>query len=173
MNKLLAALLLIPSLALADGPYILPWEQVTEIYFTPSQVRMYGPGALQSLVGVPDPVGCQSQNTWCEADLTLYGVPTDAKYAFMSGLLLITHGTNAQQADYQITFKKPGTTGDCSKYLGQTVEPHTGGGQRSNMSTWVPLSEGKTEFCFRYNAPAAWPNWSSYGVNLSVQAWAR
>lgn len=159
----------------ADGPYVLPWERVTELWITPSQARLYGPGAVQSLIGIPPPtVGCQVPGTWCVADLKPWGVPADAKYAFLTGLLLITHGTNSQQAALQLTFRKPGdVTADCSKYLGQVIEPFIGGGERSGMATWVALVNGTVEYCFQYEPPTGWPDWAAYGLNLSVQAWAR
>lgn len=166
------ALFAIP--AHADGPYILPWEKVTELWLTPSQVRLYGPGALNSGVGVSPTVGCITPNAWCVADLRRYGVPADAKYAFLTGLLIITHGYGSQLAWMTVTMRRPGdTSANCEKYIGQVVEAHTGGGQRSGMATWVALMNGQVEYCFNYALPIGWPDWSSYVVNLSVQAWAR
>ena len=168
-------LVFFPLTASADGPRPLPWTSVRELWITPSQARMYGPpGAVQSLIGTPQLVGCQMPSTWCVADLTLWGVPTDAKFAFLSGILLITHGINAQSADFHLTFRQPGDdTADCTKYIGQVIEPFQAGGQRSGMAVWVPLVDGKLEYCFRYTGQAGWPDFAAYGVNLSVQAWAR
>lgn len=164
------------AIARADGPYILQWERVSEIWLTPSQVRMYGPGAVQSLID-SDPqyqLGCQQPDMWCTADLTVWGVPADAKYAMLTGILLISHGASEQSADIRVTFRKPGdATADCQKYLGQAANNRPGGGARSGMATWVPLAGGKTEYCFEFTGPLGWPTWSSYGINLSVQAWAR
>lgn len=169
------AVLTAPTTARAEGPYILPYERVTELWLTPSQARMYGPGAVNSLLGMEPggAVGCQTPSVWCVADLTLYGVPADATFAFLSGILLITNPIG-QSANFTITFRRPGWPGNCAKYIGQVVNANNpGGGERSGMALWVPIENGKVEYCFEYTGPIGWPDAAAYGVNLTVQGWAR
>lgn len=49
----------------------------------------------------------------------------------------------------------------------------TFGGQRSPFASWVGIENG--QFDFYWNAPVSgsWPDWSSYGVSLQMQAVAR
>ena len=103
----------------------------------------------------------------------LKGLTADAQAAFLSGLLIITRGTTSETADITLTFRRPGDGTPCTKYLGQAVEAHSGGGQRSPISSWVPLDDGKFEFCYRIMTPGSWPTNSAYGINMSLQAWTR
>jgi len=166
--------LLAQGCALADGPYALPWAKVKELWITPSQARMYGPGAVQSLIGTDSPAGCQEPGTWCRADLKPFGVPDDAKFAFLTGLLIITHGTGEQLAAISLTFRQVGdTSADCDKMIAEAVETRIGSGQRSGVATWVPVTNGTVEYCFNVVGQSGWPDWSAFGLNLSVQAWGK
>lgn len=197
------ALLFAASPALAEPPPLpMPWVKLSEIYYTPTQVRLYGAGsqppsfctisqpcnAVYVMTHLPTSIGnygppatnCVDPptcNQWASnpitVDLAPFGIAEDAKVAWLSGMLIITHGTTVETADIHVTFAAYGGPIDCTRYLGQTVEPHVGGGQRSNMSTLVPLSERKFQFCYFLNTPGEWPDNSSYGINLSIQAWGR
>jgi hypothetical protein len=186
--RLLALCALMPYAARAEAPVLpLPWQKVTEFYVTPSPSRMYGPAnAVYVQTGLPAELneGPQTRGVWHTVDLASFGVPSDAVAAFLSGLLIITGGEVAEVADLRVVFRRPGDTTPCTKYLGQTsfqtnVVPTPygnmaiGGGQRSNMATWVPLADGKFEFCYQVSTGGAWPTNPSYGINLSLQAWAR
>ena len=100
---------------------------------------------------------------------------------FLSGLLIITHGTTPETADMYVGFRAYGDTGTEAGlpasggtwYLGQSVETSVTGGQRSAMATWVPVRDGKFEFRFSKATPGTYPIHSSYGVNLTIQAWGR
>lgn len=187
--RLTAALALLCSTgALAEPPPSpLPWLKVTDLYVTPSPARMYGPAnAVYVQTGLPSGLneGPQTRGAWHTVDLTPFGVAPNATAAFLAGLLVITGGTAAEVADIQVGFRRPGDTTPCTKYLGQTsfqtnavviggqVVPLPGG-QRSNMATWVPLADGKFEFCYNVSTGGAWPTNPSYAINLSLQAWAR
>lgn len=168
--------------ARAEAPILpLPWVKVTEFYVTASPSRLYGPdNAVYVQTHLPTNYGPQATGVWHTVDLGAFGVPPDALAAFLSGMLVITGGTTAEIADIQVGFRRPGDTTPCTKYLGQTVfqtnvigEQVVYGGQRSNMATWVPLVDGKFEFCYQISTPGAWPSNSSYAINLSLQAWAR
>lgn len=195
----LIALLSANSAFAEPPPMPMSWVKLSEIYYTPTQVRLYGAGneppsfcdttlcnAVYVMTHLPggtwgppasncvDPPAC---NQWVSnpitVDLSPLGLAEDAKVAWMSGMLIITHGTTVETADIHVTFAAYGSPIDCTRYLGQTVEPAVGGGQRSNMATLVPLSERKFQFCYFLNTPGAWPTNSSYGINLSIQAWGR
>lgn len=182
----LMAFLFGASSALADpSPRPIPWVTITEWHVSTLQVRVWGPGTLEDPqpwtglyfrgnVSDPYPSPQLSAGTWYTVDLAPFGVEEDAKAAFLSGILIITRGTAVETADVHVTMARADdTTADCSKYIGQTIEATAGGGQRSNMATFVPLSQAKFKFCFYLNTPGQWPDNSSYGINLTLQAWGR
>lgn len=160
---------------MTDPTLPLPWIKASEIYFTTSPSRMYANNAVY--VGThlgANNYGTQGANQWHLVDLKPFGVTSDAIAAFLSGLLIITHGNAAETADLCIVFRQPGDAScPTTAYIGQTIEAAVGGGQRSTMGTWVPLSGGCLEFSYSVNTPGDWPANSSYGINLSLQAWAR
>lgn len=160
---------------MAAPPMPLPWLKVNEFYVTPSPSRMYGPdNAVYVQTRLPSNYGPQQTGVWHKSDLKPLGVSADAVAAFLSGLLIITHGTAEEIADIRVAFRRPGDTDcDTSKYLGQSCEAHIGGGQRSGLATWVPLTNGEFEFCYQIATPGAYPQNSAYAINLSLQAWAR
>lgn len=190
------------STAYAEPPNLpLPWVKLTEIYYTPSQARTYGSNGVINCGGAPCnavyvqthlPVGsdegpqadiCVNPNDvpactkWTSAPITIdfrpFGVADDAKVAFLTGILVITHGTTEETADIHVTFGAPGMPLDCTRYIGQTIEAAVGSGQRSNMSTMAPLTNGQTQMCYYLNTPGRWPANSSYAINLSIQLWGR
>lgn len=59
---------------------------------------------------------------------------------------------------------------DAGNYIGQTVEASIANGQRSTMSTWCPVSNGKIEYQWRRSTTGDWPDHCSYGINLSAQS---
>lgn len=156
----------------------LPWVKLNEFYYTPTQVKLYPLGgdgaAVYVMTHLPSPLGPQAMDQWHTVDLTAAGIPADAKAAFLSGMLIITHGTTVETADIHLTFREHGdASADVTKYIAQSCEAHVGGGQRSTMATWVPLKDGKFDFSYHIATPGAWPTNSAYGINLSVQMWGR
>ena len=87
-----------------------------------------------------------ASGSWQTISLSSLGIPTNAKSVFLSGMLIITHGTTAQTCDLTIAFRAPGDTLAAGNYIGQTIEAAIGSGQRSTMSTWAPASGGNIEF---------------------------
>lgn len=176
------ALVLSSGWAAADTPpRPFPWVKANELYVTPSASRQYGPdengeagNVIYVITRIPGPVyGPQESGVWHTVDLKPLGVTADAQAAFLSGILIITRGTTSETADITVAFRRPGDGTPCTKYLGQAVEAHSGGGQRSPISSWVPLDDGKFEFCYRIMTPGSWPTNSAYGINMSLQAWTR
>lgn len=178
----LAGLWLAGSAAHAQAPNY-QWEKVNEFYVTRTPSIQYGAGVSPLFISTCSPytasAGCHTNwyyatNTWHKIDLKPHGVAADAKVAFLTGLMIITHGSTQETADAIIGFRKPGdTSATCGQYIGQVTEAHIGGGQRSGLATWVPLENGEFEFCWRVSTPGLWPQHSSYGLNLAVQAWGR
>lgn len=153
----------------------LPWVKASEVFFTPSPARLYPNNAVY--VGThlgSGNYGTQGESQWHTVDLKPFGVAGDAITAFLSGMLIITHGTTPETADLQIVFRKPGDAScPTSAVLGQTIEASVYGGQRSTMATWVPLLNGCFQYSYYISTPGNWPQNSGYGINLSLQAWAR
>lgn len=170
----------IPAVCLSgDPPQPMSWTQVSEFHFTQSQVILYGNNVVYGGTHLPTNYGFQP-GSWITYDLSPLGVPNDsdpngsAKFAYLAGMLIITHGTTAEVADMHLTFRLPGDlTADPTKYMGQTTEGNIGGGQRSNVGLWVPVKNGKIEYYYTVVTPGAWPTNSSYGINFSIQGWAR
>jgi hypothetical protein len=125
------------------------------------------------------PAGC-APATWCKVAVSDYGLPKDTKAVFLSGILIITHGMTPETADLKVGLRAFGDVTDPETispggvwYDGQTVEAAVGNGQRSTMSTWVPVRDGAFEFRWERSTGGQWPTNSSYGVNLTIQAHAR
>lgn len=183
MRSILTSLaILIVSCATAEAQQTIPpsWVKATEYYVNVGPPRQYlGPVQATNCwyttsCGSKGPLPGQ----WQIVDLTVapWLLAADAKAAMLSGVLIITHGTTAETADLQVVFRPPGdvrVSCDGANLIGQAMETAVGNGQRSNMSTWVPLVDGRLEYCWRTSTPGTWPNNSSYAVNLSVQAWVR
>ncbi len=108
--------------------------------------------------------------SWQQLNVSALGIPSEAKAVFLSGLLIITHGTMAESCDLTISFRAPGNDLDAGNYMGQTVETAIGGGQRSTMATWTPIKDGKIEFQWNRSTFGQWPTSCSYGINLSAQS---
>jgi hypothetical protein len=158
------------------------WEKVTEIYINRGPPRQYsGPVEISTCFNTGS--GCGESRgpepgVWAVVDLTLapWNLPSNAKWADLRGRVIITHGTTQEVASSGIAFRAMGDTRvSCTpeNYMGQGVETQTDGRVRTNMSTWIPLTEGKFEVCWSKSTPGTWPTNSSYAFNLSIQAWAR
>lgn len=110
---------------------------------------------------------------WYDIDVTKLGVPADAIGVFVSGLLIITHGSTQDQVNLTAAFRSPGDTLACGNYQLQTLDPWAGGGQRTNAATWVPVKNGRFQFCWNTNQVQQYPVGSAVGINLSLQAYLR
>lgn len=100
-------------------------------------------------------------------------VPNNTIAIFITGLLIITHGTTQETADLQVFFRANDATTDYN-YNWQTVEASVGNGQRSTMAVWIPLNTDR-EFDFKWHRSTIgqYPDNSAYGVNLSLNAYLR
>lgn len=170
-----ALLMLASSSALAEPPPIpMTFQKSTEIYTATNQVRLYSDNPIYFGANVPQTWGTPASGVWHRVDLKPFGVSADAKSAFLSGMLIITHGSAAETADITITASRPGDNSrDCAKTMGQAIEASVGNGIRSNVSFWVPLINGEFDWCWKGSTGGVWPNNSAYGANLSLLAWVR
>jgi hypothetical protein len=158
------------------------WERVTELYINRGPPRQYsGPVEVSNCFN-PSPSCMDSRGPepgiWAVIDLTIppWNVPGNAKWADLRGRIIITHGSTQEMASAGIAFRAIGDARvSCTQenFMGQGVETQVDGGIRTNMSTWVPLIDGKFEMCWSKSTPGTWPANSSYAFNLSIQAWAR
>ncbi len=165
LHQIVAAALLGMML---NGASHAEWQRSTELYVSGGNTK--SPVAV--FVNSYTPAGFQA-GTWYDVDLKPYGVSADAKGAFLSGLLIITHGQSSQTCDMTVVTRAPGNQLDAGNYQGQVVEAHLGGGQRSGFSSWVPLVNGVFQFRWDRNTYLQWPQECAYGINLSLQAWSR
>lgn len=163
MKKLLAAFLLFFSLpAAADWAEGSTFGVRTDNTKTPTAVF------LNSYTGVGVPSG-----QWQTIDVSTLGIPADAKAVFLSGILIITHGSVTQTCDLQVSLRGYGDNLAANNYIGQAVETHIGGGQRSTMSAFVPVIDGKFQFLWTRSTFGQWPGECAYGVNLSAQGYVK
>lgn len=114
-------------------------------------------------------------NYWHTLDLTNdpWLVPLDAKAIFLSGIMIISHGTDQGTADTWATFRAPGDDLPHDSYQIQAIEADVSAGQRSTCALWVPVKEGKVEFYWHHNQTSSYPQGSAVGMNLSLQAYIR
>lgn len=114
-----------------------------------------------------------SDGKWTTIDVTALGVPANAKAVTLTGILIITHGMTPELCDLHIAIRAVGDDLHPGNYIGQVEETSVTGGQRSTMSTLVPLREGKFEYYWTRSTQGNWPNHCSYGINLSLQGYIR
>lgn len=109
---------------------------------------------------------------WRRVDLSRM-VPPGTTAVLLTSMLIITHGVGEETANLTLGFRKAGSTVDS--YTAQTVCTRVGDGSRTSYSVAVPLSaDSACEMKWtRTAAPANWPAWSCYGLNVRVAGyWA-
>ena len=108
------------------------------------------------------------RNSWETVDLS-NELPANAVAIHVTGTLIITHGENPELADLMIYFRMDDSIN--SNYAHQAIEATIGDGQRSTMAAWIPLTQYKT-FQWKWNTATfgSYPQYSSYGANLHVDA---
>lgn len=119
-------------------------------------------------------VGDLATNVWHEVDLhELHGIPRTAVSAMISGILIITQGTTLATAGMTLAFRKSGDTSvNCNMIIAQAIEGPGNGGIRSTMSAFIPLIDGKFEWCWTRQTTLQWPSSAAYGLNLHMQGYA-
>lgn len=111
---------------------------------------------------------------WHRVEVASAGIPDDVQSVFVTGRLVITHGTNPETCDLTVAFRAPGAWwvggGD---FLGQAVEAQVGAGIRSTFALFVPVREGAFEWQWGRSTGGSWSRNCAYGVFLYPQAYVR
>ena len=175
LAALVAAMLCLPAQA--------QWIKLDEVHVSTRPASSRGDIFWSSLNEIATPVPL-SRNAWNVIDVTLLGVPADARAIFISGNLLISHFNGMASppiweiANLKVAFRAYGDTADisscitCQWYLGHVIE--TESGQRSTWATWVPVTDGKIEMRFECtDGHTSNDARSACGINLNIQAWGR
>ncbi len=178
MFRILAAVvfawLMMPPAFADDPPLDARWNKSTEIYTRKGETWFLSEIFGNTYTGQFIPAPCATQGQWCTVDFKPGGVGADAKAVFVQGLLIITSGSTVQTADLHLSFRRPGDTSvNCvNQYMAQAVIA-TITGERTNFSSWLPVVDGKLEFCWTRNTPDPYPANSAYGFNMGAQAWVK
>lgn len=157
----------------ADLP--LPWLCGQSACVTGKQVRFYANSPINLITGVSSGArGPQTPGVWTRVDLKPWGIPADAAWVELSGVMLITSGSTTEIANITVTMRRPGdTTAECSRYVAQAAAPSYTGGTRVNVTVTVPLVNGEFEWCYVRATYGVYPTNSTYGVNLAPIKWGR
>ncbi len=150
---------------------MIPWVLAAHLYFVNASPGQVGGVFFNSYTNV----GAQ-YNKWTTVDLTGI-IPAECRTVHLTGIMIITHGTNTEDANLQLSFRKNGDNTDYSvNYAHQAIAPFVGDGVREGVATWVPLDDSqKFQYLWRTplsTLPGGYPAWSSYGTNLRVDACA-
>lgn len=148
------------------------WATVTEFGVAAETGQTWSENAVWFGTHGQDNYGTQGKDIWHTVDATVFGVPADARFIFLSGILIITKANPAGNADLRLYIRKFGST-DEPGVIGQTVIGPETGGQRSTMASWVTLNCGKFQFKYVLSTGPSGPPYITYGANLSIQMWAR
>lgn len=160
--------------------------------FSPTSTPIAGEWFVGQEIGViPDDVGRQGNtiifvNSWTGDGLTqfpndVYGtvdltgkIPPDTKGVFVSGILIITHGTTEEICDLHISFRRDETVPEWT-YIGQTIEAQLLGGQRTPMFELLPVKDSKMQIKWSGNTISAgnYPSHCAYGVNFRLAGYVR
>jgi len=96
-------------------------------------------------------------------------IPKKAKAINIGGIMIITRGLNEETANMTINFRNFEEEKEYI-YQGQVIE-NLHSGQRSPISIWVPVTDGKFEFKWDRRYDGEYPQWASYCLNLWINAW--
>lgn len=129
--------------------------------FNSSNGKGVVPGAHPTVPAIPEGVMTQ-------IDLLPLGVPIDAIAVHITSLLIITHGTMNEICDLQIRID--GVAQIEQPYIGQSVEAHRGGGQRTNFSVIAPVNNGFVGIRWDGLSGADWPSGCAFGGNFVIDA---
>jgi len=98
-------------------------------------------------------------------------VPESAKSIYLTGLLIISCGSQPESPDMTIKFRRKGETKE-GRYTHQAHYCTHPGSVRSPMSLWVPLNEDREfEFKWTRSTYGQWPTNAAYGIALFMNAW--
>ena len=111
------------------------------------------------------------ENEWATVDVSGI-VPRETKAVYLSGLLIITHGTVPEVCDLTLAYRNYGDGADHT-YVAQIISAEPNGGQRTPHSIWIPVRAGNFEIKWRRSTSGEWPEHCAYGINLHLVAYVR
>jgi hypothetical protein len=126
-------------------------------------------------VNTEDLPGGPAAGIWHPIAVRDLGMPYDVVSVFLSGILIITHGTTVESCDVTVALRAPGDSLSAGNYIMQTIEASVGNGQRSGGASWAPVKDGVFEIQWNFLPAGAgdWPLHCSFGINLSAQQYVR
>ena len=113
-------------------------------------------------------------DVWHTIDLKPLGVTADAKFAEITGFLIITD-LGSEIDNLTATFRPPGSTLNEGNYQMQAISVWSGGGERQVQSVTVALVNGCFEFYWKKQVGGVLENGhpSSFLLNLWLSKWGR
>jgi hypothetical protein len=113
-------------------------------------------------------------DVWHTIDLKPLGVTADAKFAEITGFLIITD-LGSEIDNLTATFRPPGSTLNEGNYQMQAISVWSGGGERQVQSVTVALVNGCFEFYWKKQVGGVSENGhpSSFLLNLRLSKWGR
>lgn len=111
---------------------------------------------------------------WHTIDLKPLGVSSDAKFAEITGFLIITDA-GPEIDNLTATFRPPGSTLNEGNYQMQAISVWSGGGERQVQSVTVGLVNGCFQFFWKKQVGGVSENGhpSSFLLNLWLSKWGR
>lgn len=111
---------------------------------------------------------------WHTIDLKPLGVSADAKFAEITGYLIITD-LGSEIDNLTATFRPPGSTLDAGNYQMQVISVFSGDGQRQVQSVTVALVNGCFEFYWKKQVGGVSENGhpTAFLLNLWLSKWGR
>jgi hypothetical protein len=151
---------------LQDNPSYVNWQPISEWHFNADNPIEPYLVFLNTYTGQ----GAVRPGVWYEVDVTQppYNLPTDVKEIFAAGRIIITQGAPGT-ANFELTIRTFGSALPGGDYQFQADSTGPLGTARTDMATYIPITNGKFEFYWTGNIMAG----VSYGLNLSLQGWGR
>lgn len=117
-----------------------------------------------------------AQDVWVEVSLAQFGVPASAGEIFVQGIMIVSPAVVAGTPDVWFQCRAPQSTLPAGSYQAQAIGQVTYiqsdrvfVGARSSVGMWCPVRDGKVQFYWHASGPSD----AAFGINLSLQAYAR
>ena len=149
----------------------MPWNESNRI-FTFDQHS--GPTVVFAGDGTSGGPPHYAPGQWHTIDLKPLGVSADAKFAEITGYLIITD-LGSEIDNLTATFRPPGSTLNEGNYQMQVISVFSGDGQRQVQSVTVALVNGCFEFYWKKQVGGVAENGhpTSFLLNLWLAKWGR
>lgn len=147
------------------------WNESNKIY---THDQHSGPTVVFAGDGTSGGPPHYAPGVWHTIDLKPLGVTADAKFAEITGFLIITD-LGSEIDNLTATFRPPGGTLNEGNYQMQAISVWSGGGERQVQSVTVALVNGCFEFFWKKQVGGVSENGhpSSFLLNLWLSKWGR